>query len=152
VYNVTGHSAWDVIDRGQVYFFTDSVLAQDEERIRFHIQPNRLRHGVTDVYTGNQSGFSKEFPGCRLVVKQGVTFLQIFDKKFSFPSMVDIDYLIVGNNAIRDVQAISSFKCKWLIFDSSNSFYFASRMLREAKNLSLESHSVLHQGAFVTKL
>ncbi|HEU5291338.1 MAG TPA: ComEC/Rec2 family competence protein [Cyclobacteriaceae bacterium] len=152
VYNVAGHSAWDVMDKGRAYFFTDSVLVKDEERIRFHIRPNRLQHGANKVYSGEQLAFSKNFPGCRIVMKNGITILQITNKKFSVPKNTGFDYIVLGNNAIRDIQAMSSLKCKKLILDSSNSFYFASRMLKEAKNLSFEVHSVMHQGAFITKL
>ena len=35
---------------------------------------------------------------------------------------------------------------------SSNSFFFASRFLEEAKLYKLEIHSVLHQGAFIKKI
>lgn len=152
VYKVSGHSALDIIDRGQAYFFTDSILLKDDEGIRFHISPNRLQRGVTNVYTGDQLRFSKNFPGCRLILKNGITILQIVDKGFSFPQNINLDYIVVGNNAIRNFQDISSLKCEKLILDSSNSFYFASRMLKEAKQASVNVHSVLHQGAFETKL
>jgi competence protein ComEC len=152
VYKVAGHSALDVIDRGQAYFFTDSVLLKDDEGIRFHISPNRLKSGVNSVYVGDQLEFSKSFPGCRLIMKEGITILQIVEKGFSCPQNVSLDYIVLGNNSIRNIQAISSLKYKKLILDSSNSFYFASRMLKEAKQESVDVHSVLHQGAFVTKL
>ena len=152
VYNVAGHSAWDIMDSGQAYFFSDSALVKDEERIRFHIRPNRLRHGVDQVYSGDQLGLSRSFQGCRLVINHGTTILWIKDRKFSYPRNIQLDYVVVGNNAIKDIRAISSLKCKKLILDSSNSFYFANRMRREARRLSLDVHSVIHQGAFVAKL
>lgn len=152
VYSVSGHSAWDLIDRGHAYFFTDSMLINDEERIRFHIQPYRLQHGVDDVYSGDHLIFSRNFPGCRLVMKNDITILQITSKEFLAPKNINLDYIVLGNNAISDIHTISSLKCKKLILDSSNSFYFASRMLKETEKLSFETYSVLHQGAFVTKL
>jgi competence protein ComEC len=152
VYNIAGHSALDVFDRGHAYFFSDSTLIKDEERIRFHIQPNRLLHGVNEVYSGDRLAFAKDFPGCRILTKEDVTILQITDGEFFFPGNSNPDYIVVGNNAIKDMRMLSSLKCKELILDSSNSFYFASRMLKEAKRISLKTHSVLHQGAFVTKL
>lgn len=152
VYNVSGHSAWDLIDRGHAYFFTDSMLIKDEERIRFHIQPNRLQHGVNDVYSGTQLILSRSFPGCRVVVKNDITILQITGKEFLPPKNINLDYVVLGNNAISDIHKISSLKCKKLILDSSNSFYFASRMLKKTEKLPFETYSVLHQGAFVTKL
>lgn len=152
VYKVPGHSAWDMIDKGQAYFFTDSILVNDEESIRFHISPNRLQSGANTIYPGDQLAFSRNFPGCRLITKEGITILQILESEFSFPKTARLDYIVLGNNVFMDIRVISALKCKKLILDSSNSFYFASRMLKEAKKLSIDVHSVLHQGAFVTKL
>ena len=152
IYKVAGHSAWDIIDRGKVYFFTDSTLAKDWEKIRFHIRPNRLQSEVSSTYSGNQFDFVQDFPGCQMVFWKGVTILQIREKEFSFPETVSMDYVVLRNNAIKNIAAISPLKFKKLVLDSSNSFYFADRILKEAQALSLDVHSVLHHGAFVTKL
>ena len=152
VYKVAGHSAWDILDKGQAYFFTDSTLSKDWERIRFHIRPNRLQSGVRNVYSGDQVDFVRDFKGCRFIIWKEVTILQIREKEFSFPETVNLDYVVLGNNAIKSMADISSVKFKKLILDSSNSFYFANRILKEAHHLSLDVHSVLHQGAFATKL
>jgi competence protein ComEC len=152
VYKVSGHSAWDIIDKGQAYFFSDSVLMNDWEKIRFHIRPNRLHSGVNSVHSANQFNFTQEFQGCRLVMWKNATVLQIYEENFSLPKGVPVSYVVLGNNAIKNLKEISSLKFQQLILDSSNSFYFASRILKEAKHASLNVHSVLHQGAFISKL
>jgi competence protein ComEC len=152
VYKVGGHSAWDIIDKGQAYFFSDSLLMNDQEKIRFHIRPNRLHSGVNSVYVANQLDFTQEFQGCRLVIWKGTTILQIYDTNFSLPKGVSVNYVVLGNNAIKTLKEISWIKSQQLILDSSNSFYFASRILKEAQHTSLNVHSVLHQGAFISKL
>ncbi len=152
VYKVAGHSAWDIIDRGQAYFFTDSTLAKDWERIRFHIRPNRLQSGVRNIFNGNQNDFVRDFQGCRLIVWNEITILQINEKEFSFPATANLNYIVLGNNAIKNIADISSVKCDKLILDSSNSFYFADKILKEAQHTPLNVHSVLHQGAFIAKL
>lgn len=152
VYKVGGHSAWDIIDKGQAYFFSDSILLNDWEKIRFHIRPNRLHSGVNSVYAANQLNLTREFQGCRLVICKGVTVLQIYDANFSLPNEASVDYVVLGNNAIKSLKEISQLKFQRLILDSSNSFYFASRILKEAQQTSRNAHSVLHQGAFISKL
>ena len=150
IYKVSGHSAMDIIEKGRAYFIADSVLINDHERLRFHIRPNRLRNGVDNIETSNS--FTKEFKGCQLIAWKGVLILQIHDKEFSFPSGINLDYLVLRNNAIYNLEKISFVKFKTLILDSSNSFYFADRILKEANRASLNVHSVLHQGAFTVKL
>ncbi len=153
VYKVAGQSAFEIIDRGQAYFFADSILVRDWERIRFHIRPNRLQSGVVDIFSGNRNDFVQDFRGCRLIVwKNGVSILQINGRDFSFPEGIKLNYVVLGNNAIKNIGDISSLKCDKLILDSSNSFYFADKILKQAQGTSLNVHSVLHQGAFIAKL
>ena len=85
-------------------------------------------------------------------MRKGVSILQIQERNFSFPKAISPDYVVLGNNAIKNLADISALKFSTLILDSSNSFYFASRILKEAQRASLDVHSVLHHGAFVAKL
>ncbi len=152
IYKVSGHSAFDIIDRGQAYFFTDSTLSNDWEAIRFHIRPNRLRSGINSICAGDQLEFVRDFQGCRFIVYKGVTILQIYAKDFLFPESATFDYLIIGNNAVKNLEDISVVKFRQLILDSSNSHYFANRILKEAHKRSMNVYSVLHRGAFVSKI
>lgn len=152
VYNVSGHSAWDVMDNGQVYFFSDSILMNDRDKLRFHIRPNRLRNGVGEVYNGKEQAFTTEFNGCRLTVWNGLKILQLDKKDCQFPENLQVDYVVLGGNAIRKVELLKSIKFRKLILDSSNSFYFAERLLKDALAAEVEVHSVPHHGAFIAKL
>jgi competence protein ComEC len=152
VYKVGGHSAWDIMDSGQAFFFTDSALVNDWEKIRFHIRPNRLQSGVSTVRQADNFDFVRIFQGCRLVVWNRVTILQIQQRDFSLPSGISPDFIVLGNNAIKSLNDIATLNCKKLILDSSNSFYFATRILKEAQNKSMNVHSVHHHGAFIAKL
>lgn len=152
VYNVSGHTAWDVIDNGQVYFFTDSVLKNDRDKLRFHIRPNRLRNGVGKIYDGKAQTFTNERNGYRLTVWNGVKILQLDKKDFELPENLEVDYLVLGRNAIRNVQSLKAIKFGKLILDSSNSFYFAERLVKDAEAEQIEVYSVPHQGAFIAKL
>lgn len=152
VYNVPGHSAWDLMHQGQVYFFTDSVLANDPNKIRFHIRPNRLQNGVGQIRDGKREAFSVRLPGCSLIVWNGLRVLQLDDGSFSVPLNFEVDYVVAGGNAIRDLKPIKALKFRKLILDSSNSFYFAKRLLENARAEGIPIHSVQHQGAFIVNL
>jgi len=150
VYKVSGHSAFDLMDNGKSFFFSDSVLIQDQERMRFHIRPNRLQSGIHQIY--NESEYALNFKGCRVILWKDISILQIYEKEFSFPPSLSVDYLIIGGNSIRTLASLPSLKFRKLILDSSNSSYFAYKLWNEAKEASLNVHSVLHQNAFIVKL
>lgn len=151
VYNVSGHSAWDVMHNGQVYFFSDSILMNDRDKLRFHIRPNRLRNGVGDIYNGAEQAFVKELTGCTLIVWNGLKILQITEKKFAVPENLSVDYVLIGKNAVYNTRLLSMVKFEKLILDSSNSFYFAERILKDAETERIPVHSVQHHGAFIAK-
>ncbi len=152
VYNITGHSAVDVMQNGQVYFFTDSLLMNDRDKVRFHIRPNRLRSGVGEVFDGKDQNFSSRLNGCRLIVWNGTRILQLENRKFVIPDKLLVDYVLIGKNAIYDLEKLHSLKFKKLILDSSNSFYFAEQILRAARAAGIDVYSVQHHGAFIAKL
>lgn len=150
VYKVAGHSAFDIMDNGRTFFFSDSTLIQDQERMRFHIRPNRLQSGVHAIYNNPDCAYT--FKGCKIIQWRNLSILHINEREFSFPAALSVDYLIIGNNSVRDLTAFSSLKFKKLILDSSNSLYFANKLLHEAKPLAWDVYSVQHQGAFIAKL
>lgn len=152
VYNVTGHSAWDVMHNGQVYFFTDSVLMNDRDKLRFHIRPNRLRNGVGEIYNGDSHLSAAYFSGCKLIVWNGLKILHVVDKTFKAPESLTVDYVLLGGNAIYNTESLKGVKFEKLILDSSNSFYFAERLLKNAQQEGIPIHSVQHHGAFIAKL
>lgn len=99
--------------------------------------------------------FPAEAPltGCRLLSWHGRKILLITDRNFEVPHNLNIDCLIIANDAVEDILRLRrSMTCKKVILDSSNSFFFASRFLEAAKLHKLEVHSVLHQGAFISKI
>ena len=152
VYNVSGHSAWDVMHNGQVYFFSDSVLMSDRDKLRFHIRPSRLRNGVGEIYDGREQAFVKTLTGCKVIVWNGLKILQLSEKKFTVPENLQVDYILIGGNAVYDMKSLSALKFQKLILDSSNSFYFAERILKDAQAEGIPIHSVQHHGAFIAKL
>jgi competence protein ComEC len=151
VYKVPGHTAIDVMDRGQVFFIADSIMRGDEESLRYNVTPNRLLAGVGKA---NESfPLAKSLNGCKLMYWHGKHVLLINDRNFDLPDRFTVDWLIIANNAVEDLPAlIRRITCEKVILDSSNSFFFATRFLEAAKFHNLDVHSVLHRGAFTLKL
>ncbi len=153
VYKVAHQSAFDLIDHGQTLFFADSTLSTNQEKVRFHIRPNRLIGGVSVVlprYDKRVNAIEKE--GCAILVWKQKTIVVLNKKTFTLPAKINIDYLIISQNAVEDMRLIQKhIQAKKIIFDSSNSIYSVDKLLKQANELHIEVYSVLHQSAFNVK-
>ena len=148
VYRVNGHGAMEWIDHGKAYFYSDSTLLNDQERIRFHIRPNRIASGVGNILT-NDSIFQESLNGFRFYDFQNNKVLWVSQKNCELPNKVITDYLIIGNNAVSSLDKIEGkIEFRQIILDSSNSLTYATKILNEAKSRNIAIHSVLTQGAF----
>ncbi len=151
VYKIPGHSAIDFIDRGQTVFLTDSALIKDHEKIRFHVRGNRLMAGVRKV--SHALPHSQTLKGSNLIAWHGMTILHITEKNFQPPDTLTVDWIIIGNNAVNEMDKIArNITFKRVILDSSNSVFFATRFLEAAKLYKFDVHSVLHHGALAFKI
>jgi competence protein ComEC len=147
VYSIPGHSAIDFMENGHAYFLFDSALSGDAQKAKFHISPNRIKGGVAKVSPADP--FIRQQEGCTVMVWKGRTIVQLYNEDFRIPPNLKVDYLIISNNAIKNLSAVVSvIEAKEFIVDSSNSFYRAERLLREAEKYGIEIFSVLHHGAF----
>ncbi len=146
VYNITGHTAVDLIDNAQVYCIVDSVLGSQPEKINFHIASNRIKNGAKKIY--NKYELQRRRDGCSLIVWNKTSLLRIYDKIYSLPDNLQVDYLIISNDAVTNIdKLLQQLQVKKVILDSSNSKYKASALIRERKNIATEVYSVAHQGA-----
>lgn len=149
VYNIQGHSAIDLTDRGQGYFLTDSVLLHASDKLRFHIRPNRLACGVSRIFAGKEQPFIRHLSGGDLIRWQSHTLLHITGKNFALPETIHPEWIVIGNDAAIDYEALADRKLPFrIILDSSNSYFYCTRFMEEAKNKNLKVHSVKQEGAF----
>ncbi|MEK6780577.1 MAG: ComEC/Rec2 family competence protein [Bacteroidota bacterium] len=152
VYRVNGHGAMEWIDHGKSYFFSDSSLVNDWERIRFHIRPNRIASGVGNIHI-NDTKFMESANGLRYFKFRDKKVFWVDQKNSKLPNKVITDYLIIGNNAVSSLDKIQGkIEFGQLILDSSNSIAYSNRILREAKSREISIHAVLNQGAFTITL
>jgi competence protein ComEC len=152
VYKVKGHTALDMTFRGQAFFLADTVLKKDPARLKRYLQPGRTETGVRTVRYIEEQPFTETVEGGRIIVWRGQSFLQITHKNFSVPEKIKVDYLIISNNAVTDLERFTDHvKAKEIILDSSNTYYIVNKLLKSPQASRLKIHSVLHQGA-LTKL
>jgi competence protein ComEC len=151
VYKVNGNTAMEWLADGQSYFAGSQSLLEDADRMRFHIRPNRLIHGVQRVHSSTEL-FHHESRGLRLYVWQTLRIGQIIDRDFSLDPDLELDYLVISNNSVFRLEKLAKTKVKHIIIDSSNSYFTADRLLRQAHEQEIPVYSVLHQGAFSINL
>lgn len=145
VYKIPGSTAMDFVSNGRAYFVTDSTLLGDKDKIRFHIRPNRLINEVKQVNLFESD--NKLQMGYRLLDFQKKSILIINQPLTHLPEM-KVDFVVISQNAITVEKLTEKINFGQVILDSSNSFYFAERMLAEATQLNKNVFSVLHQGSF----
>jgi competence protein ComEC len=150
VYKVSGHRAIDFIEDGKTYSAIDSVLLHDRDRIRFHIRPNRLLRGVADRESLESLPALRRFDGYDLL-RWGNRTILLISNKVALPSM-EVDDVVISNNAIALDELTKAVHFKNLILDSSNSSYFSKQLLEDAHNSAIFVHAVNHQGAYTATL
>ncbi|HRG78639.1 MAG TPA: ComEC/Rec2 family competence protein, partial [Cyclobacteriaceae bacterium] len=145
VYSISGHSAMEWIDSGVSYFKADSALQSDEERMRFHIRPNRLQRGVIAV--NKEIPFKQKLPqNLETFYWQGNRIIFVQNREAQLPASAEIDYLVVGRNSISP-QAIKNLSVRQIILDGSNSRGYINRWRKVIDKERL--YAVLDEGAFV---
>jgi len=148
VYSVNGFSALEWMEDGQSYFMADSALIRDQERMRFHIRPNRLNSGVVVIH--EQVPFKREFEkGVHMVQWKGNSIAFVEQKNFSLPELTEIDYLVIGKNSINTKNLPKRLKVKKVILDGSNSGWYVDRWKAISKQENLTVYAVLEEGAFI---
>ena len=152
VYATPGHFAMEWMDNGKSIFVADSALANDEERIRFHIRPNRILSGIGHDAISKECAKGK-FKGFDLYFKNQISVLRIHNKIHDLPEKIAVDYLIIGHNSVRSMAEISKrINFKKLILDGTNSPWYVNRLEQESQFLNGLIHAVGKENAFVLTL
>jgi competence protein ComEC len=146
VYNVPNHTAIDLIEGRNYFFYGDSVLIEDGFLRNFHIKPSRILHRITPTEKVNNFVLSKNLIQCNgkniLIVNSGITST-ISTKK------IKVDAIILTKNPkIYLAKLAEQFDCTQYIFDSSNPFWKVNYWKKDADSLGLKYHSTATQGAF----
>lgn len=150
VYHVSGKSAFEIIDKGQSLFIADSALIADQERIRFHIRPNRLFNMVSEVMpkaTDDQSRH-KTYQSLEYA---GKTILFVYKPIEYFSNKLRPDFVVIGKDAAwKSPEIISRFPKSQVILDSSWGLGQVRWLRKQLQNKEEDFYSVSERGAFVT--
>lgn len=145
VYAVNGHSAMDFISDRQTFFVADSALMADTEKIRFHIRPNRLIHGVRQIQS--DTVLSYRIKGLYVTLWNQRLIVHICRANDTLPSIANADYVVVSHNALN-YKNIRKEQIGMIVLDGSNTRNYCNKLIKFAKQNQIPIHSVLHQGAF----
>jgi competence protein ComEC len=145
VYKVPGHFAMDIIHEGTASFIADSVFQKDFQKQKFHIRPNRIIHAVDNVSAFDCQFQSEEFD---LFAWRGKLILHIKTKQETIPGWLKPDLIVVSYNGFSRSALPAGIQKIIIVLDSSNSFYFADKVIHDKANEGLNIYSVLHRGAF----
>lgn len=152
VYRVPGYRALEFTGNGQSHFYADTSLIKNHERMRFHIRPNRLLSGVARTRVNDSLRMFSPQRGVAVYTWHTKLIVQTSNPEFYLPAGLTIDYLIISNNAVKNLDQIKDLKINTLVIDSSNSLPAATRLIAEAKSRSLNVYSVLHSGAYINHI
>jgi competence protein ComEC len=146
VYRLPGYSAIDLISHGRAIFVADTALYAASPKTNFHITPNRVAKGASVVLLP-ESSYHRTIPGAKIYQWQHKRILLVESDEF-IPIQSEFDVVVIANNAVKDITNFTArISCAHLILDSSNSYYYANKVLAEKKS-GVKVHSVLHDGAF----
>ncbi len=146
VYSINKHQAMEFIDRGQSQFFCDSSLLSDTDKIKYHIQPNRVGRGVE--ITQLRMPVQCAVKGVRYFRWNNKTIGWMMSRNAELPVKVSIDYLIAGNNLLSR-RKLKTAKVKEIIFDGSNSVRYLKIVSEIADSMKIQTYLTAEKGAFI---
>jgi competence protein ComEC len=159
VYQVSGHTAIDLIHNRKAVFIADSLLVTNSKKIDFQVKPNRIHKGVkelTNLITENDrslilpgiyaDGTFIFFEGKKLVLLNEHWTIRKTESRF------DCDVLIISGKAVlKPEDLITWLNMKQVVIDSSVPFYKADKLKLFFEKEGIACHSVRHSGAYVLK-
>lgn len=162
IYSLRGSTAVGFIQSKEAVLVTDSTLLADPQNYSFNVQAHLWQRGISapafqllgDDPTGDTAVFRSSLPdGNELLVWQGQKLLLVRKPLTIQPtSELELDYILVTQNAQVKPGIIKSFKVKAVVLDGSNRPWYISRLKAELTKLDLPVYDVTTQGALVLEL
>ena len=164
IYDVKDHTALDVFWGEHMLAIGDTALMQDDRKIGYSIEPNRIYSGVdTTIYLGidTLSGFFgfDDIP-LKVIDRQfllaGSRRIAIFDGAFQgfLPAKpLDVDLVVLRGNPKYSIDEIAQmFSFEQLVFDASNNRWKVNEWKKLCLQVGIDFHDVGSEGAFVYEL
>ena len=161
-YNISPHTALSLVDGKHSICLIDAKLKEFNKQHLYHIKPHQLAKGITrnDVVTlgeviKNYKMPWKSWKDMQIGCWKGKTIIYI-NKSFNyitteFTEKIHVNFLIIEENSVQNLERVlKSFTCDVLVIGASNSKTVAAKLLRQSRQLGINSHSLHHQGALET--
>ncbi len=143
---INNHAGVSLIEGKSATFMGDSGVIHDEKIYNFNLKNYYDRMGVSnqnllDVasYTNHQGMTVFEFDGRKILWLQ---------KPFNGKIIGRTNYVLLSNNAIRDLRAFESLKPDLIIVDGSYKPYLVENLKKQAGNLRLPLVVLNQTGAY----
>lgn len=159
VYQVSGHTAIDLVNKRRALFICDSLLLSDPLKIDFQLKPNRINQRIKDIEvipTEDPSRLS--LPGAWInypfIFFKGKTIVIIDNqwKNRQAGATFPCDLVVFsGNPKINPENLRTQIDFRQVVIDSSVPFYKADQWIQFFQKEDIPCHSVRHEGAFVLK-
>jgi competence protein ComEC len=134
---------------------TNFHLGQQDDKASYHIQPYQVfkTYRTTWVDDSLKETLPRQrWKNVELLSWQGLKVAMIsepFKEKYELADKARVDLLVICNNSVKRVEeAAALFSFDKLIIDSSNSYYRAAYLRRQAEEQSIPYHCTGLQGAY----
>jgi competence protein ComEC len=149
VYAISGHAAVEQIEDGNSIFYADSALLGDEERMRFHIKPNRLKRGVANTEIKQMKAKNK-LNGMEFFYWNGKSIAMVNDRQLKWPQKLVVDIMVISQNSFPiNKMNDQDFKIGTVVLDGTNTRTYSAKMIKFASSRNTVVHWVEEKGAFI---
>ncbi|WP_296620664.1 ComEC/Rec2 family competence protein [Marivirga sp.] len=161
VYDTGKHHALAIRNGFSQYLKVEEELAQDKSKLRFHVYPSQLQAGIADFHPDrfepdNQIELFEDFHGLKFAIwqdKRIVHWHQELEEDLTLKESIDLDLLIISNNALqKSEKLLEFFSPKKIVIDASNSYYNIQNFKAKFEEENLDYYIVPEEGAFEWKL
>lgn len=134
-------------------FWLNPKLPKEEKDIAFHASAYNLKHKIKRQPDLPIANFQQtDYYSIYLVENKKILLLQKLPQE-DFTRPIEVDYLVVGYNAVSSLRQLEShFLAKEIILDSSNADWLVKQLAKEAKRRRIKLHPVTINGARVIEL
>jgi competence protein ComEC len=151
VYNISKHTAIDIMDGINCTFIGDSMVNKDQSLYNFHIKPCRTLYRTQVVDTLPSIAVYDNF------IQFNNKKVMVLDKPLPHnlqpKQKIKVDVVVITKNPKMYVtQLVQYFDCNQLVFDATNPFWKVNYWKQDAQKLHIPYYDIREQGAFVMDL
>lgn len=147
VYNLSQHTAIDLMLGDQYYFAGDAVLLQDGFLRNFHLKPSRIAHRTYHQPNINPTTNKTWTVNNKTILHINQSY------RYDSTTKINADVVIISQNPKLYLNQLQkTINCKLLVFDSSNPQWKLKYWKADCQKLGINYFCTSEQGAFVMNL